>query len=80
MNIFLTDHKCGSNLISRIVDYINETTCPKKNNEINFNQPVYTSAQKENFYNGNVNVNEWLGQSMTMYDHKINKIPYNRYT
>ena len=40
-------------------------------NIINFNQPVYTSTQKVNFYNGNVY--EWFGQSITIHDHKINK-------
>jgi len=35
MNIFLTDHKCGSNLITKIAEVINETIYPSKFKEIN---------------------------------------------
>jgi hypothetical protein len=35
MNIFLTDHKCGSNLITKLAEIINETIYPYKFNEIN---------------------------------------------
>lgn len=40
MNIFLTDHKCGSNLISNIVECINETIVPEKSDETNSLNPA----------------------------------------
>jgi len=41
-------------------------------NIININQPIDTSVKKVNFYNGKTY--EWFGQSITINDHKINKI------
>ena len=57
MNIFLTDHKCGSNLISRIVECINETTCPEINKIINTLNPHSSEfihrCQMKKFYDLN---------------------------
>ena len=44
----------------------------EKKNIININQPIDISAKKVNFYNGKTH--EWFGQSITINDHKINKI------
>ena len=44
----------------------------EKQNIININQPIDISAKKVNFYNGKTH--EWFGQSITINDHKINKI------
>ena len=44
----------------------------EKQNIININQPIDISAKKVNFYNGQTH--EWFGQSITINDHKINKI------
>lgn len=44
----------------------------EKQNIININQPIDISAKKVNFYNGKTD--EWFGQSITINDHKINKI------
>ena len=39
---------------------------------VNINQPINTSTSKVNFYNGKTD--QWFGQSITINDHKINKI------
>lgn len=44
----------------------------RSQNIININQPVDISAKKVNFYNGKTL--EWFGQSITINDHKINKV------
>jgi len=44
----------------------------EKQNIININQPIDISAKKVNFHNGKTH--EWFGQSITINDHKINKI------
>jgi len=44
----------------------------RSQNIISINQPVDISAKKVNFYNGKTL--EWFGQSITINDHKINKV------
>lgn len=44
----------------------------EKQNIFNINRPIDISVKKVNFYNGKTH--EWFGQSITINDHKINKI------